>query len=330
MKQKSSFDIAKVILSVFIVAIHTMGKYGPYPILRIAVPVFFMVSGYLFFSKYNATEMKVSVLYSFIKRNLELYAFWFIALLPIFIQGFSFDMMGVAKIIVRFLVGSTFASSWYLMALVIGVCLVFYSNKISGGQIVLMLFAVGSFCLCCLFSNYRNLLTEQSVLFKLLLAYPGTIYNSFPVSLIWIIIGKKFADYEYIHGLSKAIYPKWYIILGVSLALLIVEYLIVAQLNSCVDNDCYFMLLPVCASLFGIILNINIDWKYAKIARKASTIVYCLHGSVAIVLKGVFVVNAMSDALLLFLLTLVLCLLGVLVILILEKIPCFKWLKYAY
>lgn len=53
--QNDGIDVMKFILSFFVCAIHTVG-YGIYPIARIAVPFFFIVSGYLFFAKQLITK----------------------------------------------------------------------------------------------------------------------------------------------------------------------------------------------------------------------------------------------------------------------------------
>ena len=75
------FDIAKFILSVMVVAIHT--SFYPeylYPWLRLAVPLFFVISGYLFFTKSGGGKLN---LYKFVNRVIVLYIFWTIALLPL-------------------------------------------------------------------------------------------------------------------------------------------------------------------------------------------------------------------------------------------------------
>lgn len=49
----SRFDTLKVVMALFIVVLHT--KLWPsvfIPLVRIAVPVFFIMSGYFFFEKY--------------------------------------------------------------------------------------------------------------------------------------------------------------------------------------------------------------------------------------------------------------------------------------
>ena len=73
----------KLILSIFVVVIHTTGLDIFSPILRFAVPLFFMLSSYFFFSKYDSTDdtyERRDMLFKYIKRNLQLYAFLFIAL----------------------------------------------------------------------------------------------------------------------------------------------------------------------------------------------------------------------------------------------------------
>lgn len=68
------FDVAKFIMAIMVVSIHTLGKYAIYPIFRIAVPLFFMISSFLFFSnskKNNGTKY----LKKFCIRNIKLYFF---------------------------------------------------------------------------------------------------------------------------------------------------------------------------------------------------------------------------------------------------------------
>ena len=48
-KNIDAFDAAKFAMSIMVVGVHTLGKYGIYPLFRIAVPMFFIISSYLFF-----------------------------------------------------------------------------------------------------------------------------------------------------------------------------------------------------------------------------------------------------------------------------------------
>ena len=86
-----AFDVAKLLLSIFVVAIHA--QLLPEllnPLFRVAVPLFVMMSGFLLFGKLGRAEgesAKRRQLLLFIKRNLFLYMFWFIVLLPLTIYA---------------------------------------------------------------------------------------------------------------------------------------------------------------------------------------------------------------------------------------------------
>ena len=72
-KNLDILDLVKVILSIIVVGIHInpFGEYSGlyYPICRIAVPLFFMISSYLLFSKLKNNSNSKEVLVKFVKRN---------------------------------------------------------------------------------------------------------------------------------------------------------------------------------------------------------------------------------------------------------------------
>ena len=83
-KEIEILDVAKFVMSIMVVGIHTLGKYGVYPLFRIAVPLFFMISSYLFFSDTDKCGNAIC-LKKFCQSNIKLYTFWFIALMPVFL-----------------------------------------------------------------------------------------------------------------------------------------------------------------------------------------------------------------------------------------------------
>lgn len=121
-----NIDILKYIMSLFIIMIH-IGYSHDYPIIRVAVPVFFIISSYLFFSKINKVGEKEwsQILINFIIRAFKLYIFWFIVLLPVTIverRWYLLDFYGIIEqLIVGVLFKSTFLASWYISAYVIGI-----------------------------------------------------------------------------------------------------------------------------------------------------------------------------------------------------------------
>lgn len=104
-----NIDILKYLMSIMIIMIH-VGYSFKLPILRCAVPVFFIISSFLFFKKINSTEKdyKVKVLFKFISRALKLYLFWFILLLPVTIIVRGWYQMSMVEVIQALVIGLLF------------------------------------------------------------------------------------------------------------------------------------------------------------------------------------------------------------------------------
>ena len=135
-KGGDKYDLLKLILSILIVLLHTRPLPSLLvPILRTAVPLFFIMSAFFFFNKIKqqAWSKQILLLKRFTKRNLRLYLFWFIVLFPVTLSRHSWFesglMLGIIRMIRSFLFGSTFAASWFIMALVISVSIVTIASK---------------------------------------------------------------------------------------------------------------------------------------------------------------------------------------------------------
>ena len=162
----NKYDILKLVLAILIVGIHS-SKAGMIlrPVLRLAVPLFFMISSYLFFLKQgtlNSWQERLKGLKKYAKRILLLYLFWFVLLLPctIYYREWYVDF-GPEKLLViarSFFFGSTFIASWFLMASLMGVAIVWLlaSWKMRNGWIIGSGAAI--YVLCCLVSNYNEAL----------------------------------------------------------------------------------------------------------------------------------------------------------------------------
>lgn len=270
-KQNDTFDIMKAIMALMITVIHivALNKLGilgifMFPILRTAVPLFFMISSYLFFSRINlikSYEEQKNYLHKAIKRNLQLYLLWFIILSPItfYIRDYFKNglLNGISILIWNFIAGSTFIASWYIMALVIGLITVFYLTKKFNNKSVIIL-SILIFIFCVLTSNYGNLPVMQMT--HGLLSY-WTPYNSFTAGIIWIVAGKIFAENENIFYFGAT---KQKIIIVIMIVLLYLEQILIVYLNSSYATDFYFMLVPLCLALFALLLKTNLKNSRAK------------------------------------------------------------------
>lgn len=146
-KNNSVFDIFRLILCVLVVCIHTSFLSNIlYPWLRLTVPLFFIMSSYFFFEKINnieETEQKSIILKKYVIRNLQLYAFWFVVLLPITLKLRDYFedgiLTGMFNIIRAFLFSSTFRASWFIMALIIATVVVCWLSKFLSNKVMLVI-----------------------------------------------------------------------------------------------------------------------------------------------------------------------------------------------
>lgn len=341
-EQNDTFDIMKAIMAVMITIIHIialddLGIVGTliFPILRIAVPLFFMISSYLFFSKINIIETygeQKKYLFKAIKRNLQLYLLWFIILMPItfYIRNYFKEgiLNGILSLMWGFLTGSTFIASWYIMALIIGLIIVFYLTRKFNNKFVIVL-SILIYIFCVLTSNYANLVIMNA--FHSLLTY-WTPYNSFTASIIWIVAGKIFAENKNIFYFGVI---KQKLLIVLALVLLYLEQIFILYLNSSRANDFYFMLVPLCLLLFAFLLKIDLKSNKAKQLRAFSTITYCLHASFAKVPSLLFLMlglpfSTFSMSIVKWLLTIITCICATFVIIKFEKVKFLRWLRYLH
>ncbi len=339
-----NIDIMKLFLSLLVVLIHSEVNIGVFfPFLRIAVPIFFITSSYFFFKKNCISKNYNRGLFKFLKRNMTLYLSWFVILFPItmYIRGFFNEglMSGIVKLLQAFFFNSTFRASWYLMALNIGICIsVLIAKKLSAKAHFLITLPI--YLICCLFTNYYGLAENSTSLIMGYNAYVSvflSLANSFPVSLMWISIGRLFAENETI-----TIKHKGFSILF-SAVFLIAEHILVSSFSWQNKNDCYIMLIPLCYFIFNYIIHAkpySID-NYKGLFRfvlmrsgNISTIIYVTHASVitvfSFVLRTIIKVEFIGFEWFIFFITVVLCLGLCFILFSLERFRCFKWIKYLY
>lgn len=126
-------DLSRVVLAFMVVCIHA-SLFPKYliPYLRLSVPLFFMITSFFFFRKTASMQdssEKTAYLKKFVIRNLKLYFFYFILLLPVTLMKRQWFSEGIIKGLLHFfrslVFGSTFVASWFIMASVIGVAIIF-------------------------------------------------------------------------------------------------------------------------------------------------------------------------------------------------------------
>lgn len=315
-KSDSKYDIIKFSLSLMVLAIHSsLYPMVLFPWLRIAVPIFFIISSKFIFAKLHRTpkETQLVILKKYFIRNLRLYACWLVILLPItlyirkkeyFSAGFFENALTILKSI---LFGSTFVASWFIMATIIGVLLIYLLSKLVKKNYLIFLISLFAFCIVTLASSYSSVIsgTFVSSAINNYISIFGGLVCSFPASILWVFIGKLFAERK----IALKPVSLWTILVICSAVALFMEWKFVISLDGPYKNDSYFMLLPLCFLLFlGIEAIKPFYWKNSVYLRRASTIIYVTHGSLLpVISKIIFILFNVRIPILSFILTFLVC-----------------------
>lgn len=345
-KRIDSIDIAKGFLCIAVMCIHVNPfpdkiKYGIYPISRVAVPVFFLFTGYLFFSRYNRmdrTDVRRKQLFrKQMKRLLVMYFAWLLILLvptlevrPWFDNGF---VSGIYAMVHSIIFGSSFIASWYLMACIIGIALIVILKRFLPDYVILL---IGAFLYLngCLFGNYYALGNVSSTCRAIIDFWQNVKINpsiSFPVGFFWLALADSLTQrLERITGFLKKtnLGPQ---LLTFGLACLYFEEYCLNRLGYSRANDCYVFLIPVCALIFVSVMMTDITCPYSAYIRNWSSITYVTHATVRSLVINACVAHGLSYTnLSLFAMVFVICILITAVIVFASELKPFKFLKWLY
>ena len=136
-------DYAKIVLAIFVIAAHSCLEQAVeldfirnclYQLWRDAVPLFFVLSGFLLWRKTKTSlkSEKLSRIKKFINHSLKLYIIWTCIYLPYTIYGFYTDDISITKSIAIFLrnfflIGENYFSwhLWYMHGMVVAGMILF-------------------------------------------------------------------------------------------------------------------------------------------------------------------------------------------------------------
>lgn len=232
------------------------------------------------------------------------------------------------KIPIEFLLGSTFRSSWFLIANLFGILCVIALNKIS--KYFTACVAIGLYLVCMLRTCYGNLLPADSQFNLIIDLYPTTFYQSFPISIIWTFIGNIIA--------SKKIAIKHnHILIGFIIAsvLLVIEHTFCSFFQLIRVEAYCIMMIPVV--IFFTLYILDRDFQISKersiFIRHCSTVIYCLSTTFGWCLDKLVImigINGFLRYFSVYVITIIVCLVVTYAIDRLTKVKNFKWMRFMY
>ena len=176
-KRNGSIDIFRYICAVMVVAIHTspfydinahIGYVAAEVLTRIAVPFFFLTSGYFYIKKLHKDK---SAFKDYLFRTLKTYTVWsgLYYLVDFLVWGHNNLKGFLAHCIYTFTVTGSHYHFWFFPALIVSICLVTLVYRIGLQRFLLptsiVLYIIG--CLGCSYSAVGHLVPGLSWLYKL-------------------------------------------------------------------------------------------------------------------------------------------------------------------
>ena len=319
--KKRSIDIIRLIATYLVVAIHIspFEKINPAFDLfftrilgRLAVPLFFMITGYYILSK---SLKEIQTLKEYTKKILIIYFISILIYLPINFYTGSWQSMNIIDFLKEILIDGTFYHLWYFTALILALWLVYFLVKKLGNKkilaIVSFLYLIGLFG-----DSYYGFLNSSPLLTKIydiLFLISTYTRNGLFYAPIFLYLGyemKKATKESSNHDLIISLC----LFLGMTLEGFLLHFEDMPR-----HDSMYLLLVPLMYFLFRYLITHN-NTSYKEI-RKIATFIYILHPLMIIMIRfiaGIFKLETIlvDNNLILYL---VVCLATTILAIIIEK-----------
>jgi len=201
--RNQSLDVAKFVCAILVVTIHIWSREGllyyiPNGIARIAVPFYFITSGYLLIDKFSD---RFSSIRSYILKYFIVYIFWSAVFLLITYRepvGNINSYKDFFKYIHRFIVSGSYIHLWFFPALIYSLLIYLIVHKLKLNIYVILLVSLLFYTLGCLTDTYGFFVNQQYYLIYQLLFFTtrNALFFGFPFFLIGTLIKKNIFSIE--------------------------------------------------------------------------------------------------------------------------------------
>ncbi len=286
-KSYTGIDSFRMIAALLIIAIHTspLGTYSEWGdfiltrvIARIAVPFFFMTSGFFLISRYSFKADKLS---TFVKKTAQIYAVAIALYIPVNLYNGYFNVENLLPTIIKDIVfDGTLYHLWYLPASMIGGALAWYLVRRMGFR---RAFAVAAaFYLIGLFGDsYYGLIEKIPVIsefYTLWFQVSDYTRNGIFFAPVFFLLGGWIADSRTCLRQATA----WTMFLCMML-LMLAEGLILRYFQLQRHDSMYLSLVPCMYFLFHALLYFR--GKRHVWLRDVSLLVYMIHPMMIVVIR---------------------------------------------
>jgi len=288
-KEYGGLDYFRIIAAALVVAIHTsplsvISENADFILCRIAcrvaVPFFFMVSGYFLYAEQCKMKNKVN---RFAKKTAALYAIAIFLYLPINIYNGYFNAKPLlANIFKDLFFDGTLYHLWYLPAAIMGAYLALILF-LAGNDVLALSISSGLYLIGLFGDSYYGIsarLGHVSKFYDIIFCFSDYTRNGLFFAPIFLVLGGMISR-------QKKIYSLVYLIDGLilSFCLMVAEGITLHTLRLQRHDSMYLMLLPTMYCLFQILLRLNIKAK--PVFRTLSMIIYIIHPFIIVLLRRI-------------------------------------------
>lgn len=283
----SGIDYFRFIAALLIVAIHTsplssFSETGNFIftriVSRVAVPFFFMTSGFFLISRYTCNAEKLG---AFIKKTTLIYGVAILLYIPINVYNGYFKMDNLLPNIIKDIVfDGTLYHLWYLPASIIGAAIAWYLVKKihyrKAFLIASVLYIIGLFG-----DSYYGIVKSVSCLngfYNLIFQLTDYTRNGIFFAPIFFVLGGYISDNQNRLSLKRSIVG-----FIVCFALMFGEALTLHHFDIQKHDSMYVLLLPSVYCLFNLLLHFR--GKRRTRLRTISLIIYIIHPFMIVVIR---------------------------------------------
>lgn len=338
-EQYNNLDLFKFTFAIVVVMIHTtplkdisdnVNWYFSNTFCNMAVPFFFVTSGFLFFNKLQGlseTDEK-SRLKKYVLHIIRMYLVWCVIWIPWkalnFYNSGHFNLSDAAGYIWNVIFVSGGDALWYLNALAFSIVLVYFLYK-KVGCVPTLLIASIVYIIGVMISSWYNIFGNNHI-GNLYYTLFNTTDNGLFTGFIYVSVGMVIAIKKCTNSLIS------WILSGMVFAALVAEAVLIRNCALNRDNVCNLFTMPIFVYfLFCGILSINCKGNNYLYLRNYSTLIYLVHTFIIRCLKlllGVIKVNLPNT--IMFLTVLILSLGFAVTIDYMARVKKFGWCRLLY
>ena len=278
-KNYTGLDCFRLIAALLIIAIHTspllsFSETGDFiltrVIARVAVPFFFMTSGFFLISRYTRNTDRLK---AFIKNTLQIYGAAILIYIPINIYNGYFSREYLLPNIIKDIVfDGTMYHLWYLPAAALGGAIAWYLVK-KADDTGAMAIAFGLYLIGLFGDSYygiAEMIPGLRGLFDLIFQVSDYTRNGIFYAPIFFVLGGFIADHQKRLPLDQSVYG-----FIISLGLMSGEALALHYFDVQRHDSMYLFLLPCMFFLFHALLHLR--GKRLRYLRTSALIIYIIH-----------------------------------------------------